>query len=121
MMGTQMSTIKTATCPKCDGKKTISGFSHICDGICFRCKGAGVVKAYKEKPIPPASEYTLKLIDTIKNADLSKMSFGQLGKLRDFAHWPCPYCHDILKIWKARGDQFFFAAQEIEHERLYNR
>lgn len=37
-------------CYKCDGQKTIMGFSHVANGVCFACGGAGgkVKKITKE-------------------------------------------------------------------------
>jgi len=32
-------------CPRCNGSKYITGFSHIENGRCFLCGGAGVVSA----------------------------------------------------------------------------
>lgn len=33
------------TCPKCDGRKIIRGFSHYAGGVCFMCDGNGTVDA----------------------------------------------------------------------------
>lgn len=45
---------KSIVCPKCYGSKVFRSFSHIADGVCFRCGGAGVVDALKagEHPVP---------------------------------------------------------------------
>ena len=31
------------TCPKCDGKGRIAQYSHVINGVCFRCQGTGQV------------------------------------------------------------------------------
>lgn len=31
------------TCSKCGGAKTIRGFSHVLNGVCFKCGGAGAM------------------------------------------------------------------------------
>ena len=36
-------TNETCTCPKCDGKGKLIGFSHIANGDCFMCNGTGTV------------------------------------------------------------------------------
>lgn len=30
-------------CQKCSGLGTVRGFEHICEGVCFRCGGSGVI------------------------------------------------------------------------------
>lgn len=41
--------MKTITCTKCGGKGIIDVYKHIDDGICYRCKGTGVVTANQNK------------------------------------------------------------------------
>jgi DnaJ-class molecular chaperone len=38
------------TCPRCDGKGQISGYSHVMNGVCFKCSGAGKVNNKPRKP-----------------------------------------------------------------------
>lgn len=105
--------IETCECYKCGGSGDIPAFSGIANGICFTCGGSGrvTVKAFK-RTVKPLTEYQIKIIDTIKNADLSGMSFGQLNELRNAAHWKYPQEPKLLAIWRERGDAYFFAAQE---------
>ena len=44
-----MSTTAYMTCPKCNGAKTINGFSHIANGVCFMCAGNGTVEASRSR------------------------------------------------------------------------
>ena len=37
-------TNETCTCPKCDGKGKLAGFSHIANGDCFMCGGTGTFR-----------------------------------------------------------------------------
>ena len=106
-------------CPKCAGAGHIDAFRGIANGVCFRCAGNKTVMVRKGaiKPIPPMTDYTRKMIETIQTADLSGLTYGQLMTLRDFAHWPCPHCPTILADWRGRGEEFFQAAQE---ERIAN-
>ncbi len=114
-------TTKTCDCPKCGGSGYISAFSGIAGGMCFRCAGKGKIayRASAVKPVPPLTEQSAKIIETIKSGDLSGMTYGQLNRLRDFAHWPCPHCPELLSIWRERGDPYFFAAQEEKLAEFY--
>jgi len=106
----------TCDCYKCGGSGFIQAFSGIANGVCFTCKGSGkvTVKSFK-RVVPPLTDYQAKLIETIKTADLSKMSFSQLNDLRNAAHWKYPQEPNLLAIWRERGDAYFFQAQ---NERL---
>jgi len=44
-----MTTKQQITCPKCNGHKTILGYSHIANGLCFRCAGSGFVWVTKSQ------------------------------------------------------------------------
>jgi hypothetical protein len=107
--------MKTATCPKCDGKKHIDGFGHVANGVCFRCNGAGVVKACTVKAPPPATAYQVKCAEWILNVTeetMATLTYGQLLKARDFAHWPLVGYPNLLKVWFAKCEAFFQAKQE---------
>jgi hypothetical protein len=103
-------------CPKCGGSGYIQAFAGIANGTCFRCAGTGKV-AYRasKKMLPALTPYMAGIIETIKNADLSVMSYKQLSSLRDAAHYPTPHCPELLAIWRERGEEHFQAAQ---NERL---
>lgn len=38
-------TNNTMDCPRCEGKGEISAFKNVLGGVCFKCHGAGKVKA----------------------------------------------------------------------------
>lgn len=106
-------TRRTMTCPKCQGTGDLPCFAGIANGVCFTCAGRGTV-AYRvsRAKVRPLTDYQAGIIETIKTADLSGMTFGQLSSLRDFAHWPIPQCPELLSIWRERGEGLFMAAQE---------
>ncbi len=107
--------MKTMTCPKCEGKKTIEGFSHVANGVCFRCAGSGVVKYRKPSPVKPMGPEAIAFCErilAITEAELETLSFAELNRLRDGCHWHYPQYPDLLKVWRDKGDAFFFAAQE---------
>ena len=33
-----------AICGRCDGKGKVRGFEHVAEGVCFGCKGAGIIR-----------------------------------------------------------------------------
>ncbi len=110
----EMATTKTilVDCFKCDGKGTIEGFGHIANGVCFRCMGAKKLRVKDEpRKSAPLDPVSAKMIEYIKTGDMSKLNYGQLNKLRDFAHWSNPHEPRLLEIWRERGDEFFFASQ----------
>lgn len=49
MQATQTRKTKLVECPKCDGLGNIRTFSHVLNGVCFCCKGHGVVMASRRK------------------------------------------------------------------------
>lgn len=105
--------MKTMTCPKCDGKKTISGFSHVANGVCFRCNGAGVVQ-FRKSTVKPMNQSTIDFCERVialTEAELEVMSYQELLKLRDGCHWHYPQYPNLLNIWQEKGDKHFFAAQ----------
>ncbi len=104
---------KQCECPKCGGTGDIPAFSGIANGVCFRCAGTGKI-AYRasQRKVAPLTEYAARMIEQIKTADFSTFSFRNLSVARDFAHWPNPHCPELLSIWRERGDEHFFAAQE---------
>jgi len=58
------------------------------------------------------------LLARVQTEDLSKLSFGELTKLRDFSHWHYPGV-DVLAIWRERGEEHFQAAQTAMLETVY--
>lgn len=104
---------QTYECQKCSGAGFIRAFANIANGVCFSCGGVGKVSRKPAvKKIAPLNPALARDIETIKNADLSAMSYGRLNDLRNTAHWPTPHCPDLLEIWRERGDPHFFARQE---------
>jgi hypothetical protein len=106
-------------CYKCGGSGYIPAFSGIANGVCFTCNGEGKVylKAErKPKPIKPATAYQVEQAEKILNAtddQFSTMGYGELLKLRDFAHWPIKQYPQILKVWREKGESYFQVQQEI--------
>ncbi len=99
-------------CFKCSGKGFIEGFGHVANGVCFRCGGAGKLRvSATPKALPPLDPTSAKMIEYIKTGDMSNLTYAQLNKLRDFAHWGNRHEPRLLEIWRERGDEFFFAAQ----------
>ena len=45
---------ETVECPKCLGTKTFRTWSHIANGVCFFCYGAGVVDMAKAESLNPS-------------------------------------------------------------------
>jgi len=86
--------------------------------VCFRCAGTGRVKAGKVKPPKPMTEYQVTLATRITSDDLSNLGYGELMKLRDFAHWPFPQMPNLLNVWFERGECHF---QERQANMLDNR
>jgi len=41
MPNTIYDTFESYECPKCSGQRYIHGFSHVANGVCFLCSGAG--------------------------------------------------------------------------------
>lgn len=112
-------TSNTCECYKCGGSGYIAAFAGIANGECFRCSGTGRVKAGKSKPVKPMTEYQTTLADKIANANLSGLGFGELSKLRDFAHWPLPQVPNLLQVWRERGEERFMALQEERLAEFY--
>lgn len=114
-------------CHKCGGSGYIEAFSGIASGICFTCNGEGKVylKAErKPKPIKPVTAYQAEQVEKILNAtddQLSAMGYGELLKLRDFAHWPIKQYPTLLKVWREKCESYFQAQQEIRHQEFLNR
>ena len=61
-----MTTPAYVTCPKCNGAKTINGFSHVANGVCFLCSGNGTILAGPQNvtqgtpaPVKPSRTVTL--------------------------------------------------------------
>lgn len=114
------------TCPKCDGAKRITGFSHVANGVCFRCEGNGtiLVRPAAVKPVAPLSPFQagrVKLIAEGSDETFAGMNYHQLLELRDFAHWPLKQVPNLLELWRAKGEGFFQAAQEEKLEEFYAR
>lgn len=102
----------SGTCPKCDGKGHIIGFSHIVNGVCFRCGGTGTCKVRAEaKPAPELTDYQKRYLRIITEGDLSQYTYGQLLSLRNFAHCPVAGYPELHKTWIERGEAYFQAAQ----------
>lgn len=124
-MKTATKTQKVACeCPKCGGSGFIRAFSNIANGVCFTCAGNGTVMVRPgSKKVPVATEYQTKHAEFILNLteeQLEKMTYSQLSFYRNFAHWPCPGYPDLLKVWREKGDPFFFAAQEQRLAEMYS-
>lgn len=115
---TKNATPKTMPCPRCDGKKTIEGFSHVANGVCFKCGGSGVVKFRKASPPRPMTEYQIAVCEriiAITDEELAGLSYGELLKLRDNAHWHYPLYPNLLAVWRSKGEAHF---QEAQAQRL---
>jgi len=70
--------MKTTTCPKCCGKKSIDGFSHIENGVCFQCSGSGVITLSAER----SAEVEAVAQDTAKKREwLKAATAGQIAAL----------------------------------------
>jgi transcriptional antiterminator Rof (Rho-off) len=70
--------MKTTTCPKCCGKKSIDGFSHIENGVCFQCSGSGVIALSAER----SAEVEAVAQDTAKKREwLKAATAGQIAAL----------------------------------------
>ena len=80
---------KAVSCPKCSGSGYINGMGHIANGVCFACKGAKTITigidARKAK-ISDASKIRADWIMASTPASYSRLSYGKLAKIRDFAH-----------------------------------
>jgi len=113
--------IQMMECPKCGGKGHFPEFAGIYNGTCFKCNGSGKV-SYRASKANTAelSNYQIQLIETVKTADFSTMTFGQLSEIRNAAHYPIRQCPELLNIWRERGDSFFFAAQEQKLAGMYS-
>lgn len=120
MKTTMATTTKTCECDKCGGTGHIDAFRGIANGVCFRCNGTGKVayRASKAK-VAPLTPYLAGVIEKIKTADLSALSFEELSKLRTDAHWPTPHCPNLLEIWRERGEEYFQAAQAEKLQEFY--
>ena len=115
-----MTTKVSYPCPRCDGRKHMSEFANVANGVCFKCGGAGVVYAKPtKKVVRPITEYQAQLLALVTEGDLSNMSFGKLSTLRDFAQWPLAQCPTLLAIWFERGEGYFQAAQADKLATLY--
>jgi transcriptional antiterminator Rof (Rho-off) len=86
--------MKTTTCPKCCGQKSINGFSHIENGVCFQCSGSGVItlSAKQSAEVEAVAQDTAKKREWLKNA-----TAGQIAAL------------PVDKVFKA----FHFAATSV--------
>jgi uncharacterized protein involved in tellurium resistance len=73
----------TTTCPKCCGNKTISGFSHIENGVCFQCSGSGVItlSAERSAQIETTMQDTAKKREWLKNATAGQIAALSVEKL----------------------------------------
>lgn len=112
--------VEYCECHKCGGSGYIADFAGIANGVCFTCDGNGKVKYRPTKvQVKPLTEHQAKWIEAIKTADMSNWTYKQLAYARDFAHWPTPHCHDLLAIWKERGEAHFQAAQEAKLAEFY--
>ncbi len=110
-------------CPRCCGKKTINGFQHIQNGICFQCNGAGtlLVSAVEAKEMGP-TEYQIKCAEWILNCteeQLIKLTFRQISKARDFAHSRTSGYSTLLEIWREKCETVFQAKQADKLEAYY--
>lgn len=52
-----LSTGAKYTCDRCNGSGYISIYNHICNGVCFKCSGAGVIISHQ---LFGASSYQMK-------------------------------------------------------------
>jgi hypothetical protein len=81
--------MKTATCPKCCGKKTINGFSHVENGVCFQCSGSGVItlSAKRSAEIEAVAQDTAKKREWLMTATASQIAALPVEKLVKAFHF----------------------------------
>lgn len=107
-------------CSKCDGKGTIQGFTHVLNGVCFRCGGTGKQKSRPRKQVlRPLTPFQQGIIDRILTGDMSQLGYAELHSLREDAHWHYPQYPNLLAIWRERGEPYFQAAQAERLAALY--
>lgn len=105
-------------CVKCDGKGHIAAFGHYAGGVCFMCYGSGNLSNDLDAERATLSDDNRKRAHWIMaatDADFARMTFKQLEAARTFAHMPCPGFPDLYAAWMAKGDDYFFAAQEVAY------
>lgn len=107
-------------CSKCEGKGRIQGFTHVQNGVCFRCGGTGKQASKPRKQVvKPLTPYQQAMVERITTGTIEDLGYADLKALRDFAYWPMPQHPELLTVWRDRGEAFFQAAQDERLAALY--
>lgn len=108
---------KSTPCPKCSGQKHIAAFSHVANGVCFACKGAGVVFCDDaQRELSPETRHAAEWLLRASAETFVGWSYNRLNRARTFAHggWGVTEAYpELLAHWRVVGDPAFFAAQEV--------
>ena len=106
-------------CPKCLAKRTIEGFGHIANGVCFCCRGTGFIIADNSGKNSKASPETIKKARWIVNATAAQfdvLTMEQLEAARAFSHHPVDGFPHLYDCWIANGEAAFQAKQAVARE-----
>lgn len=74
-----MATLEKTVCDRCMGKKRLPHYSHVENGVCFACKGTGlltvrVAKAAQQGPVEPEEPRKTKWVDVLGHRVLLVLS-----------------------------------------------
>lgn len=96
----------TTNCPKCDGSRRISAFSHIASGLCFTCGGSGKIDCSKVRTSSRSTVTRLSRAEVIRGIGAVLGCDGVTG-----------YCgeseDDSFRITDEIGYLFFCAPSDV--------